>query len=168
MAPPLHRGLAPTSERVSGIVLSGPRRCQYPSVERRRWGAAPGGRRAPPVDATLATSPWSLSESPQLTGRRENARIGVSNGCPVEGLPLGSARQAMSCERQEERGGDLMKLLQAIIMGLVFVIVWLLLNAFAGDGLSGASVLSAVIAGVIFVAIWFGLTYLWEKRKRRT
>ncbi len=61
-----------------------------------------------------------------------------------------------------------MKLLQAIIMGLVFVIVWLLLNAFAGDGLSGASVLSAVIAGVIFVAIWFGLTYLWDKRKRRT
>ncbi len=61
-----------------------------------------------------------------------------------------------------------MKVFQIIIMIVAFAVVWLLLDVLTGDGLSGASVLSAVIAGVVFAAVWFGLTYLWEKRKRRT
>jgi len=57
--------------------------------------------------------------------------------------------------------------LQGLVIFVVFVAVWLLLDALAGDGIAGSDVMNALITGVIFLVVYGLITYLVAKRKRR-
>lgn len=57
--------------------------------------------------------------------------------------------------------------LQGIVLVVVFVGVWLLLDVIAGDGISSADVLNAVISGVIFFVVYALFNYFIARRKRK-
>lgn len=61
-----------------------------------------------------------------------------------------------------------MVVLKGLIIFVIFVAVWLILDAITGDGISSANVLNAVISGVIFVVLYWVIDYLVAKRKRRS
>ena len=57
---------------------------------------------------------------------------------------------------------------KAVLVFVVFVLVWLLINLITGNGLSGQAVTSAVIQGLIFTVIYSVVIYFYQKRKRKS
>jgi hypothetical protein len=57
---------------------------------------------------------------------------------------------------------------QGLVIFVIFVAVWLLLDALAGDGITGPDVVNALITGVIFLVVYGLITYFVAKRKRRS
>jgi hypothetical protein len=58
--------------------------------------------------------------------------------------------------------------LQGLLFFAIFVVVWLLFDLIAGDGISSRAVVSAVIAGAIATVIFIPLTNYFKKRKKRS
>jgi uncharacterized membrane protein YwzB len=56
--------------------------------------------------------------------------------------------------------------LKVAITLVIFVAVWWILNAIAGDGFTAQDATTAVIAGLVFVAIFSVSTNYFAKRKR--
>lgn len=61
-----------------------------------------------------------------------------------------------------------MVVLKGLIIFVIFVAVWLILDAITGDGISSANVLNAVISGVIFMVLYWVFDYIVAKRKSRS
>jgi len=57
--------------------------------------------------------------------------------------------------------------LQGLVIFVVFVAVWLLLDALAADGITSPEVVNALITGVIFLVVYGLITFFVAKRKRR-
>ena len=58
--------------------------------------------------------------------------------------------------------------LKAVLVFVIFVVVWWILNLITGDGFTGADARTAVISGLIFTLIYSVSIYFYQKRKLKT